>query len=70
MRLMINSILSFFFVIGLQLCKEVSAISGPKLVDFKRVLDTDENIKAKVAALKEEVETFSRQFSMPGHETY
>jgi len=48
----------------------VSAISGPKLLDFKRVLSTDENIKAKVAALKEEVETFSRQFSMPGNEIY
>ncbi|XP_077263464.1 serine hydroxymethyl transferase isoform X1 [Temnothorax americanus] len=55
---------------GLQLSKEVSAISGPKLVDYKRVLNTDENIKAKVAALREEVETFSRQFSIPGHETY
>lgn len=55
---------------GLKLSKEVSAISGPKLVDFKRVLNTDEIIKVKVAALKEEVETFSRQFSMPGNETY
>lgn len=48
----------------------MTAISGPKLVDFKRILNTDENIKAKVAALKNEVETFSRQFLIPGHETY
>lgn len=54
----------------MQLSKEVSAISGPKLPDFKKVLSTDENIKAKVTALKEEVEAFSRQFSMPGNEIY
>lgn len=69
MRLyIINSIYCFF--IGLKLSKEVTAISGPKLIDFKRVLSTDENIKTKIAALKEEVEIFSRQFSIPGHETY
>ncbi|XP_012230517.1 serine hydroxymethyltransferase isoform X1 [Linepithema humile] len=55
---------------GLQLSKKVSAISGPKLVDFKRVLNTDENIKAQVASLREEVETFSKQFQIPGHEIY
>ncbi|KYM87473.1 Serine hydroxymethyltransferase, cytosolic [Atta colombica] len=55
---------------GLKLSKEVTAISGPKLVDFKKILSTDENIKTKIAALKEEVEIFSRQFSIPGHETY
>jgi glycine hydroxymethyltransferase len=57
-------------VIGLKLSKEVSAISGPKLIDFKRVLSTDENIQAKIAALKEEVEAFSKQFTIPGYEIY
>lgn len=60
----------YYFATGLQLAKEVSAISGPKLVDFKRVLNTDENIKAKVKSLREEVETFARQFQIPGHDTY
>ncbi|KYN33402.1 Serine hydroxymethyltransferase [Trachymyrmex septentrionalis] len=55
---------------GLKLSKEVTAISGPKLVDFKRVLSTDENIKTKIADLKKEVEIFSMQFSIPGYETY
>ena len=55
---------------GLSLVKEVSRISGPKLVDFKKVLTTDDAIKAKVATLKEEVETFSQQFSIPGLDTY
>ncbi|XP_053998564.1 serine hydroxymethyltransferase [Hylaeus anthracinus] len=55
---------------GLLLAKEISKISGPKLVDYKRVLSTDADIKLKVAALKEEVETFSRQFFMPGYDTY
>ncbi|KAK1136853.1 hypothetical protein K0M31_001388 [Melipona bicolor] len=55
---------------GLLLCKEVSNISGPKLVDYKRILSTDVNIKAKVTVLREEVETFSRQFPIPGFEEY
>lgn len=55
---------------GLELSKEVSKISGPKLVDYKKVLSTDEGIKAKVAALKEEVEAFARQFQIPGLDTY
>ncbi|XP_011691105.1 PREDICTED: serine hydroxymethyltransferase, cytosolic isoform X2 [Wasmannia auropunctata] len=55
---------------GLQLSKEVTAISGPKLVDFNRVLTTDEKIKAQIATLKKEVETFANEFPMPGHEIY
>lgn len=55
---------------GLLLSKEVSNISGPKLVDYKRVLNTNVDIQAKVAALKKEVETFSKQFPIPGYETY
>lgn len=55
---------------GLLLSKEVSNISGPKLVDYKRVLNTDAYIKAKVAALRKEVETFSKQFPIPGFEIY
>ncbi|XP_076647483.1 serine hydroxymethyl transferase [Halictus rubicundus] len=55
---------------ALLLAKEVTKISGPKVVDFKRVLSTDECIKQKVLALKDEVETFCSQFPLPGHETY
>ncbi|KAL0107563.1 hypothetical protein PUN28_014702 [Cardiocondyla obscurior] len=55
---------------GLKLSKEVSAISGPKLVDFKKVLSTNEQIKTKVATLKKEVEDFSRSFSLPGFDNY
>ncbi|XP_011139588.2 serine hydroxymethyltransferase, cytosolic isoform X2 [Harpegnathos saltator] len=55
---------------GLLLSKEVTAISGPKLDDYKRVLNTNESIKAKVAHLREEVETFSNKFLIPGLETY
>ncbi|XP_015436578.1 PREDICTED: serine hydroxymethyltransferase, cytosolic [Dufourea novaeangliae] len=55
---------------GLLLAKEITKISGPKFVEFKKVLSTDECIKKKVVALKEEVETFSCKFSMPGHDTY
>lgn len=55
---------------GILLGKEVSNISGPKLVDYKKVLSTDVAIMAKVAALKEEVEAFSKQFTIPGLDEY
>ncbi|XP_017881116.1 serine hydroxymethyltransferase, cytosolic isoform X2 [Ceratina calcarata] len=55
---------------GLLLSKEVTKISGPKFVDFKEVLSTNEDIKAKVSALKEEVEAFSKQFPIPGFKEY
>lgn len=55
---------------GLKLSLEVSAKSGPKLVDYKSFLTKDPEIKAKVAALREEVEKYSRQFSMPGFKDY
>ncbi|KAK0096943.1 hypothetical protein PV326_003794 [Microctonus aethiopoides] len=55
---------------GLKLSLEVSAKSGPKLVDYKSFLAKDPEIKAKVAALREEVEKYSRQFSMPGFKDY
>nr|XP_003708127.2 PREDICTED: serine hydroxymethyltransferase, cytosolic [Megachile rotundata]XP_012152099.1 PREDICTED: serine hydroxymethyltransferase, cytosolic [Megachile rotundata] len=55
---------------GLLLSKEVSNISGPKLVDYKRVLNTNADIQAKIAVLREEVETFSKQFPIPGYVAY
>ncbi|XP_015588702.1 serine hydroxymethyltransferase, cytosolic [Cephus cinctus] len=53
---------------GLLLSKEVSAISGPKLIDYKKVLDTDAGIKKKVAELRQQVQEFSVKFSIPGLE--
>ncbi|XP_049774315.1 serine hydroxymethyltransferase [Schistocerca cancellata] len=55
---------------GLKLAKDITTISGPKMVDFKRVLATDTNIVPKVKALREEVETFARKFSLPGYPDY
>ncbi|KAF5306237.1 hypothetical protein FQA39_LY08935 [Lamprigera yunnana] len=51
---------------AIQLAKEASAISGPKLVDFKKVLETNEDIKKKKCELKTEVETFGSKFPLPG----
>lgn len=53
---------------GLQLALEVSALSGPKLVDFKRVLSEDETIRAKVAQIREKVEHLALSFPMPGYD--
>ncbi|KAJ4444387.1 hypothetical protein ANN_06179 [Periplaneta americana] len=55
---------------GLELSKEVTKISGPKLVDFKRVLKEDATISEKVKNLREEVEAFSRSFPLPGYSDY
>jgi len=55
---------------GLQLSKEVVKVSGPKLVDFKRVLLEDSAFVQKVNELREEVQAFSRTFRMPGYPDY
>ncbi|XP_066581113.1 serine hydroxymethyltransferase [Prorops nasuta] len=51
---------------GLKLAKEVTEISGPKLVDFNKALESDVSVKRKVAALKKEVEVFAVNFKLPG----
>ncbi|KAG8222508.1 hypothetical protein J437_LFUL004544 [Ladona fulva] len=55
---------------GLQLSKEITKISGPKLVDFKRVLAEDSNIQQKVKSLRNEVEKFAQNFPIPGYPEY
>jgi glycine hydroxymethyltransferase len=52
------------------LSKEAVKVSGPKLVDFKRVLKEDNTISQKVKELREEVEAFSRNFPLPGYPDY
>lgn len=51
---------------AIQLGKEVQVISGPKLVDFKKVIHEDATVKSKVDSLREEVEEFSANFPVPG----
>lgn len=55
---------------GLKLAKEISNISGPKLVDFKKVLHENSDIQAKIATLKDEVTKYSEQFPLPGYPEY
>ncbi|KAL3272539.1 hypothetical protein HHI36_014012 [Cryptolaemus montrouzieri] len=54
----------------LKLAREIGEKSGPKIVDYKNLLHNDEIFKTKVAALKKEIEEYSSQFPMPGHEEY
>ncbi|KAK5641317.1 hypothetical protein RI129_009864 [Pyrocoelia pectoralis] len=49
---------------------EASKISGPKLVDYTKVLDTDESIVKKIEAIKNDVESFTKTFPMPGYPDY
>jgi glycine hydroxymethyltransferase len=50
----------------LLLAKATQDISGPKLVDFKRVLEENAEIKSKFAAIQKEVSAFATQFDLPG----
>lgn len=49
---------------------EVQKISGPKLVEWRKVLTSDESFKGKLSQLRQEVESFAAQFIMPGHDLY
>lgn len=51
---------------GLKLAKEISVISGPKIVDFKKVIHENPEFTEKISALKQEVEAFSEKFFLPG----
>lgn len=55
---------------GLKLALEVTAKSGPKLVDFKKVIFEDSTFKAKIQGLRDEVEAFSNKFPLPGYPDY
>merc|ERR1712126_449023 len=52
---------------ALKLAVEIQASSGPKLVDFKAALVKPEN-EMKLAALRNEVETFAVKFRLPGQQ--
>ncbi|XP_063707173.1 serine hydroxymethyltransferase isoform X2 [Culicoides brevitarsis] len=55
---------------ALKLSKEISAVSGPKLVDFKKACHENETFSAKIKKLKEEIESFSKKFPLPGFDEY
>lgn len=55
---------------ALRLSKEISAVSGPKLVDFKKAVHEDATFVPKVKAIRDEIEAFSEKFPMPGYEDY
>ncbi|XP_050068576.1 serine hydroxymethyltransferase isoform X2 [Anopheles maculipalpis] len=55
---------------GLRLSKDIANVSGPKLVDFKRVIHEDATFSAKVQSLRKEVEQYSEQFPLPGYEDF
>lgn len=49
---------------------QITAISGPKLVDFKKILHSDDVIQTKIKALKDEVSQYSQKFPLPGYPEY
>ncbi|CAG9802357.1 unnamed protein product [Chironomus riparius] len=54
---------------GLELSKEIASKSGPKLVDFKAAVHS-EQFAGKVKAIRDDVEEFSMKYPMPGYEDY
>ncbi|XP_069124280.1 LOW QUALITY PROTEIN: serine hydroxymethyltransferase-like [Argopecten irradians] len=55
---------------GIKMALEIQANCGPTLKEFNAKLHEDESVKAKVAALKNDVETFALAFPLPGHEDW
>lgn len=55
---------------AIAVAKKASDISGPKLVDFKKVLVENADIVKAVADLRHEVEEYSKKFPMPGYQEY
>lgn len=51
---------------ALKIAQDCQVKSGPKLVDWKRVLETDEEFINRVNTLKTHVEDFARKFPLPG----
>jgi len=51
---------------GIVLTLEIQQSCGPTHREFKAKVKDDEGVRAKIAALREQVETFALQFPMPG----
>ncbi len=58
------------FAAALNIALEIQAESGPKLVDWKRVLETSDKFQEKLRTLREEMEAFANEFPLPGHDVY
>ncbi|KAJ0177303.1 hypothetical protein K1T71_007312 [Dendrolimus kikuchii] len=55
---------------ALKIAQEITKVSGPKLADFNKTIEENPTFKTKIKNLKEEIETYSRTFLLPGFETY
>ena len=56
-----------FCLPGVQLTLEIQGQCGPTLKEFRAKL-LEDDVQKKIAALKDEVETFAEKFPMPGHD--
>lgn len=52
---------------GVQLGLEIAKSTGPSLKDFKAAME-EEEFASRIKALKDEIEEYSGNFPMPGHE--
>jgi glycine hydroxymethyltransferase len=49
---------------------DIQKVSGPKLVDWKKTLASEDIFKTQLESLRNDVETFASQFVMPGYDNY
>eukprot|EP00965_Chrysotila_dentata_P147174 4859380-Pleurochrysis_carterae.AAC.5 len=56
-----------FLVKALDIALDLQKVSGKKLVDFLKALDTNKEFGDRLSALCTEVEAFAGAFPMPGH---
>ncbi|OWF52625.1 serine hydroxymethyltransferase, cytosolic-like [Mizuhopecten yessoensis] len=55
---------------GIQLAIETQSNCGPTIKEFNAKVHEDETVKAKIEALKKEVESFALTFPLPGNEDW
>eukprot|EP00128_Syssomonas_multiformis_P009631 Colp12_sorted_trinity150504_noHs@3734 len=52
---------------GITISAEAKKVAGPKVVDFKKLIDTDPKWQEQISELRAGVEKFARSFPMPGN---
>lgn len=55
---------------GIQLSKAIQETCGPTMKEFQAKLADDEDVKSKIASLKQEVEEFALRYPLPGYDNW
>ncbi|XP_075973700.1 serine hydroxymethyl transferase isoform X1 [Anticarsia gemmatalis] len=55
---------------SLKIAQQVTKVSGPKLADFNRTIEESAEFKKQIHDLREQIESYSKTFPLPGFEAY